>query len=269
MNLQDCPKMLSDRAYQAFPYSWRKNIFALLHPRKFRRYQFLRTGISRGYTYRSFLELQCLFIHIPKAAGISVCTSLFSHLGGGHNRLKDYQMIFTEKEFETLFKFAFVRNPWDKIFSAYHFLLQGGYKGYNREWAKKHLSAYRDFNDFICNGLHRNDIRHCIHFRPQYEFVCLPLESRPHLDYVGFFEHLTQDFVYISNCIYGRTIPLEHKNKTTATNHVPFQEAYSEASRRIVGDLYGQDIEMFGYQPMQALTEQQLRKRELDYTPRR
>ncbi|SHI07703.1 Sulfotransferase family protein [Desulfofustis glycolicus DSM 9705] len=261
--------MLSDLAYQALPYSWRKNLFALLHPRKNRKYQVLRTETSRRYTYRSFLDLKCLFIHIPKAAGISVCTSLFSHLGGGHNRLKDYQVIFTEEEFDLFFKFSFVRNPWDKVFSAYHFLLQGGYQGYNREWAMKHLTPYRDFNDFVSNGLHRKEVRRYIHFRPQFEFICLPGETEPHLDYLGFFENLTQDFKYISNRIYGQTIPLEHRNKTSSTEHESFLEAYSEISRRIVSELYGRDIELFGYQPLQTLTEQQLIARDSSYVKNR
>ena len=67
-----------------------------------------------------------IFIHIPKVAG----TSILSMLGKkytGRDHLPWY-VYYTANPvyFQNAFKFSFVRNPWDRTFSAYRYLLAGG-----------------------------------------------------------------------------------------------------------------------------------------------
>src|SRR5258706_16293188 len=92
--------------------------------RTFRPAKFAGLQKKRG----PFDEHRCIFVHIPKCAGNSVTKSL-SQFGGfdcGHTNLKRFQIMFGPEEFNRYFKFAFVRNPYDRLFSAFLFMKKGG-----------------------------------------------------------------------------------------------------------------------------------------------
>ena len=90
----------------------RRTAFRVLHPTRFGRLQRLRKTVSpSGYSYSGFDRLQCIFVHIPKCAGVSIASSLFGNLGGGHATLSEYRLVFDCREFNRYFKFAVVRNP--------------------------------------------------------------------------------------------------------------------------------------------------------------
>ena len=73
-----------------------------------------------------FEEKKCIFFHIPKTAGISVSTALFGNVKWGHRNVAFYKSHFGEKFFNSLYKFSFVRNPYDRLYSAFTFLKNGG-----------------------------------------------------------------------------------------------------------------------------------------------
>ena len=111
--------LLRPRFLYLLPYDLRRNIYARLKRAKFDRLQQKRrTVFDDGYSYEPYDRYRCIFVHIPKAAGMSVCRSLFGNLAGGHATLADYQIIFARAEFERYFKFTFVRNPWDRFVSG-------------------------------------------------------------------------------------------------------------------------------------------------------
>ena len=123
------------------PYNLRRGLYASLKHSKFNRLQYKRrVETEDGYTYKPYDDFQCIFVHIPKTAGMSICQSLFGNLAGGHATLADYQIIFAKHEFDNYFKFSFVRNPWDRVYSAYNFLKKGGATDFDRQWAMPMLS---------------------------------------------------------------------------------------------------------------------------------
>ena len=77
-------------------------------------------GVYRGYPD----EHRCVFIHIPKAAGTSLTKTLFA-APSRHLQYTEYERA-NPKKFKKYFKFTFVRNPYDRLFSAYSFLKKGG-----------------------------------------------------------------------------------------------------------------------------------------------
>ncbi len=68
---------------------------------------------------------KCIFVHIPKTAGISVSVSLLGESIGNMSAMY-YRALFGKEDFRLYFKFAFVRNPFTRLISAFEFLKKGG-----------------------------------------------------------------------------------------------------------------------------------------------
>jgi hypothetical protein len=83
-------------------------------------------------------EFQCIFIHIPKTAGTSVARTLFGQ-GSRHVPYFEYEKV-NGRKFNRYFKFAFVRNSWDRLVSTYFFLKKGGLNDMDRLWAEENPS---------------------------------------------------------------------------------------------------------------------------------
>src|SRR3990172_11795505 len=93
---------LFEGIYWRLPYKLRRLIYKLLRPHEYNRYQELintKPQSPRAYSLYSYIENKCIFVHIPKCAGVSISHALFGHLGGGHLSITAYQRIFNQKEF--------------------------------------------------------------------------------------------------------------------------------------------------------------------------
>jgi hypothetical protein len=256
--------VLKPRILFALPHDKRRKLFARIRPAKFERLQQKRAIDSRdGYTYKPYDEHRCIFVHIPKAAGMSICRSLFGNLAGGHATLADYQVIFSKHEFDDYFKFSFVRNPWDRVLSAYHFLCAGGVTEHDRNWAH-HIRSYTDFDNFVLRGLRTTMMRNRLHFRSQSSFLRIPYNAQIPLDFLGYFENIQQDFDVIRQSMgLDNTTALRHVNKTTVEKVSDFRDAFTDQTRQIVADVYAEDIELLGYSFDNSTLPLQLQKRKL------
>jgi len=222
---------------------------------KFKNNDFQRTQKLRivdtdiGYSLKPYVEKKCIFVHIPKTAGISVCQALFNNLAGGHTTIKKYQISFSKYEFDSFFKFTFVRNPWSRLFSAYNFLKKGGMNNIDKNWASRNLSDYGNFDDFVKRWVTTSNIEKYIHFIPQYRFLCIPNRDEIKVDFLGFFENLEEDFAYIARQLsMADNVTLKHKNKTASNDKkIDYREFYNAETCDIVSEVYKKDIELFGY----------------------
>ena len=140
-----------------------------------------------------FLEKKCVFFHIPKTAGISISKSLFGDVKWGHRSVSFYKSHYGEKVFNSLYKFCFVRNPYDRLFSAYTFLKEGGINNQDLEFSNSYLQEFASFDEFVLKGLEKEEIINWVHFKPQYTFVCDDNDNIV-MDFVGKMENLTADF---------------------------------------------------------------------------
>jgi len=115
-----------------------------------------------------------IFVHIPKTAGIGIIQSLYDKKPTGHFPLIHYKKYCKEK-FDNFFKFAIVRNPWDRLVSAFFYLKQGGMIKNDKDFAEKYLKRYDTFEEFVLalkkNSSFKNDILSWVHFVPQYKFI--------------------------------------------------------------------------------------------------
>ena len=198
-----------------------------------------------GSSLRPFYDNRCIFVHIPKAAGISVGTGLFGGATGNHLSVLEYQMIFNEGDFEQFFKFTFVRNPWDRAVSAYFFLKKGGRNQGDLLWSQHHLSEYRDFDAFVKGWLTEKNVHSGRHFRPQYSYLCLPGKSDPVVDFIGRYETLGTDYEIIRAKL-GVGTALNSINVTEGKQK-DYRDYYSDETKEIVANVYRKDIELFGY----------------------
>ena len=195
-----------------------------------------------SYSFKPFDDHQAIFIHIPKAAGVSVSNALFGNLAGGHTRLEMHLNIFEPSCILNYFKFTIVRNPWDRLVSAYHFLQKGGFEKADKDWFDKELSAYKDFDDFVKNWLNKENIWKWHHFRPQYHYM-LDDNRKVKLDFIGFIENMDEDFEYIRKKL-GVESTIKKLNKS---DHKDYKDYYTEETKNIVAEVYAEDIELLGY----------------------
>jgi hypothetical protein len=213
--------------------------------KRVRKLRQLRHQLSPGgYTLASFDQYRCIFVHIPKCAGVSICRSLFGNNGAGHHSIATFQQVFDAPSFEHYFKFTFVRNPWDRLLSAWRFLRAGGFNDTDRRWARRHLSEFPDFGTFVRHWLTPENARSWVHFRPQTDFLRLD-NGRPGVDFVGRYELIDTDFRQVCDQL-GINAPLSTLNVAPAPRR-DYRTAYGSESRAIVANVYAQDIGELGY----------------------
>lgn len=190
---------------------------------------------------------RAIFVHVPRTGGTSISFALGAPKR--HVPVSRYA-AFDWAAFNDYFKFALVRNPWDRLLSAFSTLrgepdktsrwIQG------QLWARTHLSTYRDFESFVLTLEHarvRSRIMGYFHFRPQLDWLTLPYSTAMAVDFVGHFERLPEDFAVIAREL-GSDAELPVTNDS---EHTPYRDAYSRRMRDIVDDLYAADIKQLGY----------------------
>lgn len=252
---------LKDRFFYFLPYDLRRILFSIRHPKLFRSSQGQRMLEDSSVSFKPFDDLKCIYIHVPKTAGYSINKTLFGNQGGAHTMLSHYQLIFSKREFNGYFKFTVIRNPWDRLFSAYNFLKKGGGTKEDKKYSETTLSAYNNFEDFVLNWVNRANILECVYFIPQYKFLCLPHSYKIHVDFIGFFENLENDFQYIKKRLF-LDVSLELKKiNVTSPNKLDYKDFYSTEMRDIVSKVYKEDIALFGYNFESSTLKEQIRKR--------
>tara|TARA_R100000030_G_C3230106_1_gene118028 strand:+ start:222 stop:791 length:570 start_codon:yes stop_codon:yes gene_type:complete len=133
------------------------------------------------------------------------------------------------------FKFAFVRNPYDRIFSAYINLKYDGHP-----WATE-LKGKKTFREFIMDFKNSQYSKY-IHLHPQSSYV--KINGNVAVDYLGKFENLQDHFHEVE-----KILNLGHKklfkHRQSSTNKEP--KKFDKEMRDIICDIYSEDFESFGY----------------------
>lgn len=201
-----------------------------------------RTPVFQS-SFLPFYYYRCIFVHIPKNAGLSVAYTLFGNTGGSHRKIIDYKEKFSKRTFRKYFKFTFVRNPWDRVVSTYFFLKDGGLTERDKKWSEEHLSQFENFNDFVREWLILDNVNASLHFQEQHLFLTDEKGFMP-LDFIGRFETLEEDFQTVLDHL-GIERQLEKKN--TSNRKRDYKDYYNEETRAIVANVYKKDIELFNY----------------------
>ncbi len=205
-----------------------------------------------------------LFVHIAKTGGTSVRAALaplrwrdpmyipqfiasrLSHATGHRiaSKLPRHARIIAAKEmlpqelFDKLFKFAFVRNPWDLQVSSWHHL--------RRE--RLHLVEHvADFQNFIRWKLdperpYQYHIDTSIEHQTDY---LKNLDGTILVDFIGKYENLQDDYEEACRRIGIKPPPLPHKRR--AKDRKNYQSYYDEETAELIARYFREDIETFGY----------------------
>lgn len=222
-------------------------------------------------------EYNCLYVHIPKTAGQSIEQFFMDRLDldwdkdrealllqGNDDRSRGTEKLahlsaseyvddgfLSREDFDSLFKFSFVRNPWTRILSEYRY---------------RNYFQHRSFRDFVLNKLPQpgwdDQYRHVM---PQYDMLH---DAQGHLlvNFVGRFESLDQDFTEVQKRLGLDGNRLPHRNRSDKKSrdlkrkirNILFMNGenrlqsmadfYDDETRNAVAEYYRKDIETFGYE---------------------
>jgi hypothetical protein len=212
----------------------------------YRKYELNNPG-DYGSTH-CFDYYKCIFIHIPKTAGLSISKTLFGNYAGTHLGIDHYIATLGRKTVNEYFKFTFVRNPWERLYSAFSFLKQGGINEEDIEFENKYLSGINTFESFVMNWLDERNMLLYWHFIPQFHFITLKEDrDKIMIDFIGRFENLEADFEYVCKVLKISNRNLGKVNRTKTYSAPSYVEMYSTEMIEKVAHLYEKDISLFNY----------------------
>ncbi len=199
--------------------------------------------LGNYYSTSAFDYYKCIYVHIPKTAGVAVAKSLFGNLAAGHKNFRYYQSKYPKYTLQQYFKFTIVRHPYTRINSAFHFLQAGGINQYDESFKTTVIDGYEDVNDFILHYLNEDTIYAYTHFIPQVDFL-KNNRGKIDMDFIGRFEQIADDYSTIAQKLKIKTLLTYHnKTKTNQKNSLNTQ------AKKKICELYHSDFKLLGYQP--------------------
>lgn len=218
-------------------------------------------------------ESRFAFLHLPKTAGISVTRALqrggsaldfdghrtalerFSERPDCGELVRELVLMFPLNSlarfsdihlparvmrkllprWDTYFRFTFVRNPFELVVSAYHYL--------RAQYETGQLSAEPDVSAIVRDGSFDAFARAYPMFVSDMTSFFSDAHGRSLVDFGGRCETLDEDFASICERI-GVSAILEREN---TTEHGQYREYYTPATRAIIERHFERDLRAFDY----------------------
>ena len=190
-----------------------------------------------------------LFVHIPKTAGNSIqnvlrdysedeLVALRSEQDGierfglrnpkykirKHSTLREYRDALGEEQFQALYKFTCVRNPWDRMVS-YYFTPTQKPETWSRKKFRGIISKAVSVADYLALDEGEED----------------PFAN---VDYIMRFENLSDDFRTVCGRLQIPTAALPQLNRSSRAHYSKY---YDNEIRELVRTRFAAEIERFGY----------------------
>lgn len=186
------------------------------------------------------IEKKILFIHIPKTGGSSVASALIGK-PTGHPYL--YEFFLSNKNYtKDFFKFCVVRNPYDRLVSAYSYIVLGDSpQKYKDIFNECNIRSFSDLVMALDNWKTRRILQNqIVHLRTQLEMI---EHTAIKLDKVYKFE----DFQYIEKDMNNRYVQNIHIQKLNPSPRSDYKGYYDNNAVEIIKRVYGRDLEAFNY----------------------
>lgn len=185
-----------------------------------------------------------LYIHIPKTAGHSIQKSGLVKSEDWKNHSKASEI----RDIKQFYSFCFIRNPYDRMFSAYNFH-KFSKEHVNRQ-TNRAIEKYESFESFVNDissfadqDCKHNNIR--LHFLfSQYDYITK--DNKVIIDYVGRFDNMKEQFQHIQvlNPYYHKKYEMIVANDT---NHKAWKTYYTDELSEIVYNHWKIDFQFFGF----------------------
>ena len=148
-----------------------------------------------------------------------------------HDDIRSAKRRMPTEKFDSYFKFAFARNPWERLVSEYEYILSTPKHGRH-----KRVAQLGGFTNFVRMQIPRRDA---------YQ-IKMVSDRKGNLltDFVGKLENLDEDWRSICSRLGIKYRPLKKKN---VTQHKAYQDYFDEESCNLVAQHWQREIEIFDY----------------------
>lgn len=194
-----------------------------------------------------------IFIHIPRTAGKAICYALGNRdkIPGRHFFARRIKQELGKADWDSYFKFAFVRNPWDRTVSLYfhqtktHPDDRAKFRTWLMDQVKK--NGYPNNNGLQWKSSFGNESSTggiSVPWKCYSDWI-LDEEGEVCLDFIGRYESLIEDWKHICAKL-KINAPLKVEN---ATNHHHYTYYFNGDREliKLVEDWYARDLERFDY----------------------
>lgn len=149
-------------------------------------------------------------------------------------------------QYDEMFSFAFVRNPWDRLYSSYLYAVNdGGADGGIAPNEVYTSSAFSSFERFVTEWLPTIDVSpQDPVFHPQYLYVYCNGELL--VNYIGKVEEFSESLKRVES-LSGILIPPLSVNASKTKKKVHYSSCYTRKMVEIVSEVYCKDIDLFNY----------------------
>lgn len=203
-------------------------------------------------------EKNFLFIHIPKTGGSSINHLLYPYRDFElstihHVPIETFRNWTPTHIFNSLYKFCFVRNPWDLQVSVWRYTVKNvgldiDFKSYIK-WKFLNDTNVLDYFNFVDSNQEQD--KHLIqnawyvHRVPQIYYV-VDESGKVMMDYIGKLETIDSDMEFLADKL---DLDIQYVPKINITNHnnESYKNYYDQETKKIIEDRFKMDIEAFGY----------------------
>lgn len=204
-----------------------------------------------------------IFVHIPKVAGSSITQALGSNpkiwlaandrqehlMVGTHTYASEIKRFLGENMYAHYYKFAFVRNPWDRLYSYYKFMTRSPEINRAKQWFDQEEAERRGFKWFLLENrlkttrvkMYGVNLDICQQVTPQVDWIMQ--DDKLIVNFVGTYENIQQDFEVLRDAI-KMDIELPWVNRQEDKSYT---EMYDNEMIEFVEKYHKKDIDFFGY----------------------
>lgn len=195
-----------------------------------------------------------LFCHVSRTGGTSLSEHIKKHVKDAqHVHLQHLSMheakTILGSEFDTFFKFAMVRNPWERLVSWYALMALSNVS-FNQNNAALNVLPdsphWQRFDEFLEKAATQkvNKFRGDWLDYSQWQQLT-DEEGNLLVDEIGRFENYAQD---IQKFMLKIDVMQPFKENVNGSKHLHYSEYYSDFGKELVAEVFHQDVINFGYQ---------------------
>ncbi len=194
-----------------------------------------------------------LFCHVPRTGGTSFSEHIRSHFNcAQRNQFQHLSMPAAKRllgsQFDSLFKFAFVRNPWERLVS-WHGLTAVAHSQFRHDLVpdtSPSSSHWRNFDKFLEQAVTKHtDVDGELRLEFSQFHQLADGDGNLLVDDLGRFENYSADSKrFLTKLGVDKSLPI----KVNHSHHLHYSEYYSEFGRDLVAKVFHLDISKFGYE---------------------